>query len=210
MERYIGFAKGLLRNYNALEASLRNRIITEEYLNSLYILGKLDKPDLTKGPDYSDLFPQPSIHMPFTKEVKPRWIQLLEKELKVQGLTEENYNFWKKFHLRYKLSVGSYYSQGSGLKANRDDSFVVFQTIKGRRYGQVEIWAEVHTDIGIQSMAIIRPYKDVVEDKYFHSSKVVQPFGGLIAISAAQVINLVGRISRTVDGSRETFLVYNQ
>jgi hypothetical protein len=207
MERYIGVLKGMVSLMSDIDANLANKCITLEHLNHLPPTERLLEPQKLPGAD--EVFPQaPDDSLQYKKPLSNRQMDLLRRRFRSfrheYPVEEQHIIKWKKYHVKWKCSVGSSHSLTNRIH-QRDDSYIWWETEGGRRrYGQVVVFCNFWS---WEAIAIVRPFHTPTID---HEAQVTYVGGESMAmetIKVSEICGLVGLIKKNLDNRQVTYLV---
>jgi hypothetical protein len=148
MKRYIGELKGIVELMLNIDANLANKVITAEHLNHLPPTDLLYTP--SSLPKHDEPYPfAASERIEYRKKPPSDVLKALRHRFRAARLTYpvkegDDLVLWTKYHLRWKCSIGSVYSQNKRATFRRDDSYIWWKEPHGRRYGQVVIFANIY------------------------------------------------------------------
>lgn len=195
MERYIGVMKAMRLSMSQIDMSLANKVITLEHLNHLPPITPLVPLEVSRpGPEAE--FPQPGAFYKKQKLTDP-FLRLLQArfyaDIREWPVTSAVVKQHKKYHIRWRLSVGSVVSQDNLSIYRRDDSYIWWKTNERnskKRYGRVEVFCDVYNWEGV---AVVRAFKTVKDPKW-GTLEMQGKLGSPETILVTQIGGLIGRI----------------
>jgi hypothetical protein len=166
---------------------------------------------------FDGTFPQPGVRI-FRDQKAPQAIHDALRKFFDSQLGNELYNFdgvnqvimWKKYHLKFKLSIGTEYSNSTLVQDNRDDSYISWEFtshrgVKKEAFGRAVLfcrvldWPEV--------LCVVREYGKVEWHSRSETDIVRQRLQDTLqVIQMDDIEGLLSRIDRWDSNKRVTHL----
>lgn len=201
--------------------NLNNRIITMEHLNHLPLRKRIPKalsgdddeaPEVTtdgRKLSWNSEYPLPGRE--FKGEITSAMLKLMKQRFKDYSseypIRLNRIIAYQKYHIRWRLQVGSIYSQASFNMTRRDDSYIIWRCKdtpnSPANYGRVVIFLHIYT---WQPVVIIQPIRQV-ERSIVQAVKLIQDEGPMMSILLEEILGPAGTISRQVKNEVVTYLV---
>jgi hypothetical protein len=208
MERYIGLIKSTISQRRDIDSNIAHRMLIIEHLNHL------PRPEFLRQPMQLDL--SSSADYPFTSRqlrsyggLTPHVMKLLRNHFKqcqsANEVSKMEVTIWAKYHLRWRLAIGSVASQGRWGLLRRDDSYICWNYRNRLYFGQVQFYCKVDD---WEHVAVVRPFEGVVRDE-FGRVKVTGILGAMETTPCTEIQGIIGRIRKPATGTLpgRTFLV---
>ena len=132
-------------------------------------------------------------------------------------IVADRIRLYKKFHVAWKVSVGTVHSQNTRSSTRRDDSYLWWwhQRVdrqgrpvgpKYRRFGQAIVFAMAYT---WEHLVVVRAWAegDVIVDQELSTVSVKGELGGMETVKINAIGGMVGRIIYDGNGGKMTMLV---
>jgi hypothetical protein len=213
MERYIGILKNMVSLMSNIDMNLALRVITLEHTNHLFLRRSLLPNDDNDGESndlcWNSTYPRPGVA--FLGEISPTilkllrarfWHDRLEFPVKLDRIAA-----YQKYHLKWRLSIGSQYSQSEYAINRRDDSYITWrlatQPDSALQYARVVLFVHLYD---WEAIAIIQPIRQVAHSA-FKTTRIVEDLGRMQSIKVSEIVGAAGRISKHIGNHRVTYLV---
>lgn len=145
------------------------------------------------------------------KEISPAILKLLRARFIADRLEFpvrlDQIAAYQKYHISWRVSIGSQHSQSEYVINRRDDSYITWrlasQPNSALQHARVIIFCHVYD---WEAIAIIQPIRQVAHSA-FKTTQIIQNLGSMRSIKVSEIIGAAGRISKQVGNQYVTYLV---